>query len=201
MVVDMERTNAEFKTEAPQTVETEKDLGGNAENKRPYGKFNDANSLLKAYESLEKEFTRRSQKLKALEGELFSRSKLDKTIENVGENSNKKGGNFGQEPFFIAKNDELAMKTNSQTLSDEENVNAFEEKQDFFENNPAEKDGKSHGKDFYGEVLKEYLKNVALSRPKAVISGGTILTAPPNKPTTIAEASAIAKNYIKKYEP
>lgn len=40
-----------------------------------YGKFKDAESLLKAYQSLEKEFTQRSQKLKYLEQEQIAEMK------------------------------------------------------------------------------------------------------------------------------
>ena len=67
--------------DAPQVAEAKVEEGGLAIEKNPYGKFKDSQSLLKAYESLESEFTRRSQRLKTLEGELLSRSQTDKTGE------------------------------------------------------------------------------------------------------------------------
>lgn len=55
-------TAAEGKTAENKDAET----GGN-ESSGGFGKFRDKDELLKAYENLEKEFTKRSQKLKAME--------------------------------------------------------------------------------------------------------------------------------------
>ncbi|MCQ2399825.1 MAG: hypothetical protein MJ072_04905 [Clostridia bacterium] len=54
-----------------QTVETENEVKGDDANVISYGKFKDLTSLLKSYENLEAEFTRRSQRLKELEGEIL----------------------------------------------------------------------------------------------------------------------------------
>ena len=78
----MERTDVEFATETSHTAEAEIERGEKVMNESPYGKFKDAKSLLKAYESLESEFTRRSQRLKAIEGEFLQRSQKEKTVAN-----------------------------------------------------------------------------------------------------------------------
>ena len=66
----MKRTNAENAMDTSHAAQADLVIGETVINKNPYGKFKDAESLLKAYESLESEFTRRSQRLKAIEGEL-----------------------------------------------------------------------------------------------------------------------------------
>lgn len=48
-----------------------------------YGKFKTAEELLNAYNSLESEFTRRSQRLKELEGQLTERAETDKWTDKV----------------------------------------------------------------------------------------------------------------------
>ncbi|MBE5742817.1 MAG: hypothetical protein E7360_05855 [Clostridiales bacterium] len=201
----MERTNAEFidKT-APHTAEAERVEGGMAEKEQSYGKFKDAHSLLKAYESLEAEFTRRSQKLKAIEGELLTRSQRDKTEEKVGVREDGEEDFYGQYPLSSPQKEQIEKRLAEFSQSQHPRLDAYvktlEEKLLETESKLSEKE-QSTANDFYGDVVKEYLKKVALSRPKSVYSGGTVLTAPPNKPKTIAEASAIAKNYIKKSEP
>ena len=61
----MERTNEQIEVTA-QTTDVE-DINGASE-QISLGKFKDVNSLLKAYNSLEAEFTRRCQRIKELEG-------------------------------------------------------------------------------------------------------------------------------------
>ena len=53
------------------------------------------------------------------------------------------------------------------------------------------------GEEFSERVIKEYLKKIVQAKPTAKLFGGVALVAPPKKPQTIAEASVIAKNYIK----
>ena len=197
----MERTNAELQTVTPHAVETEKNMGGSVEVKKPFGKFDSADSLLKAYESLEAEFTRRSQKLKAIEGELSKRSELDKTQTEAGVSCGNDEDIYGKYPLAQNRREEIETKisgfSHSKTPRLDAYVNTLEELLTLAENKLNEKENLPE-KDFSDEIVKEYLKKVALSRPRAVISGGTVLSAPPNKPTSIAEASAIAKNYLKR---
>ena len=64
----MERNRTDEQTEAEaHAAEAEKN-GGAARAEVSFGKFKDAASLLEAYNNLEAEFTRRSQRLRELEG-------------------------------------------------------------------------------------------------------------------------------------
>ena len=59
--------------EKAQPVVTEENLGAK-EGEASFGKFKDADSLLKAYNSLTAEFTKRCQKIKELEGKINENS-------------------------------------------------------------------------------------------------------------------------------
>ena len=53
-------------------------------------------------------------------------------------------------------------------------------------------------RDFSTIVIKEYLKKIMRDKPKNQVLNGVSLSIPPFKPTTVAEASVLAKNYIKR---
>ena len=197
----MESTNVEFVKEASHTAGAEIEQGERAINKNPYGKFKDAESLLKAYESLESEFTRRSQRLKAIEGELEDRFRKEKTVV-------KAEGKTDEEDDFLRRypnSSQFAKDIESEliggALKKEEAYikilerNLFEQK-----NKPNEKgDIDPHfGKEFSALVIQEYLKKIMQEKPKSKVFSGVSLSVPPLKPTTVAEASALAKNYIKR---
>jgi hypothetical protein len=142
-----------------------------------------------------------TQKLKAIEGELSKRSELDKTQTEAGVSCGNDEDIYGKYPLAQNCREEIETKisgfSHSKTPRLDAYVNTLEELLTLAENKLNEKENLPE-KDFSDEIVKEYLKKVALSRPRAVISGGTVLSAPPNKPTSIAEASAIAKNYLKR---
>ncbi len=84
----METNNTEIEqteTLNTQAVDTEEKQEGVGKEQVSYGKFKDLDSLLKAYESLEAEFTRRSQRLKELEGEVGNK-KTEQTATADSEN-------------------------------------------------------------------------------------------------------------------
>lgn len=197
----MKSTNVELDVVASQTAGAENDLGERAY--KPFGKFKDAESLLKAYESLESEFTRRSQRLKAIEGELLSRSEKDKTELKVeGTPSNTEIEN-GQYLLFDKYAEEIREKMNSgenKTDTASAYIKILERKLVDAENKLSEQkhvDTSGFGEEFSERVIKEYLKKIVQAKPQAKLFGGVALVAPPQKPRTIAEASVIAKNYIK----
>ena len=80
----MEQINVEQALNTAQTTGVENGTGV-AENKVSYGKFKDADALLKAYNSLEAEFTKRSQRLKELESavDLTDKQKITPTENTV----------------------------------------------------------------------------------------------------------------------
>lgn len=197
----MKSTDVELKTEASHTAEAEEVIGEKVQI-NPYGKFKDAESLRKAYESLESEFTRRSQRLKAIEGELLNRSQVEKTVEK------EEGINMLSEKDFIGRypNSEKYLNEIENELKgglstrEDAYIKILERKLYEEKNKLAEKRENSYrnGQDFSEIVIKEYLKKVMQAKPKSQIFSGVSLSVPPLKPTTVAEASAMAKNYIKR---
>ena len=109
----MKGTNVENAPDTSQTAAADMVNGETVINKNPYGKFRDAESLLKAYESLEAEFTRRSQRLKAVEGELENRSHVEKTVEKA-EGKIDNGEDFlGRYPKSLKFEKEIENNNNS----------------------------------------------------------------------------------------
>ena len=197
----MKGTNVELNTVASQTAGAENNLGEIAF--KPYGKFKDAESLLKAYESLESEFTRRSQRLKAIEGELLARSEKDKTGLEVVEKQLGKGETNGQFLLLDKYADEIREEINKgdkNTDMASAYIKVLERKLGDAENKLSEQKPdltKGFGEDFSEQIIKEYLKKIVQAKPSAKLFGGVALVAPPKKPKSIAEATVIAKNYIK----
>ena len=197
----MKSTNVENATDTSHAAVADKDIGELVVNKNPYGKFKDAESLLKAYESLESEFTRRSQRLKAVEGELENRSRKEKTVEKAEGIIVKEEDFAGRYPNSTQYAKEIESELSNGLLKREEAyIKILERKLDDAKNNP---NGNSSlkmqiDKDFSAIVIQEYLKKIMKEKPKNKVLSGVSLSVPPLKPTTVAEASALAKNYIKR---
>ena len=76
----------------------DKDLSNDNNDGSPYGKFKDAKSLLSAYNNLEAEFTRRSQRLKELE-----KGSLSKNGDASQETINETASENRDVPFYKTK--------------------------------------------------------------------------------------------------
>lgn len=166
------------------------------------GKFKDAESLLKAYNSLQTEFTKKSQRLSELENSKteFSRDeKINKAIKDL-EQDHDIAKKFCQEIKQAIKDvdsdnytqvvkDELlrrlatSYKTADDYAADEQFLN------NFVYNNPTIKDN----------IIREYLSGLTNITPVKVVSNlsSSIPISPPNVPATIEEAGKLAKNIIK----
>ncbi|MBR4998420.1 MAG: hypothetical protein IKY10_00935 [Clostridia bacterium] len=172
------------------------DLGSNS-----YGKFKDAESLLKAYNSLEAEFTKKSQKLSLLESEnVKTQNEITKKAENdkrVDEFVNK---------FDIAKPFSSALKeslhnNNEVDLKEEvlrlvsktyKSAEAFSKDDEFLNNYIFSNES------IKNKIVKDYLSKITQSSPIKVENGGaSISLCPPNIPKTIKEAGTLAKSIIK----
>ncbi len=197
----MKSTDVENVSGASQAAEAENQTGERAAKENPYGKFKDAESLRKAYESLESEFTRRSQRLKAIEGELLSRSQAEKTVAKA-EGGESIGRDFtGRYPLSGEYAEEIDAELKMGSAGREEAyIKILERKLGEAKNKLCgkEKEGISADEEFSDRVIKEYLKKIMQAKPKTQAFTGVSLSVPPLKPTTVAEASAIAKKYIKR---
>ncbi len=166
-----------------------------------FGKFKDAESLLKAYNSLEAEFTKKSQKLASLENE-SEKAKIELKKQTEQE---KKVDEFVSK-FEIAKPFTSALK---ESLKSSEDLDIKEEtlrliaksyktaeaysKDDEFLNNYIFSNQKIKDK-----IVKDYLSKITQDSPiKLENGGGNITLSPPKKPATIQEAGKLAKSIIK----
>lgn len=171
-------------------------LGSNVD----FGKFKDAESLVKAYSSLEAEFTKKSQKLAMLENE-FNKEKAEQT--RLAELDR-------QVEDFVTKFE--AVKPFSSALKEsllKEDVNLAEEAIKLLSNNykKAEdyiNDGEFlnnyvfSNKEIKDKIVKDYLSNLTQNSPiKIDKSASSISLTPPKQPTTIQEAGKLAKSIIK----
>ena len=166
-----------------------------------FGKFKDAESLLKAYNSLEAEFTKKSQRLSMLETEnTKTQSELMKKAEN-----DKKIEEFVSK-FDIAKPFKSALK---ESLDSHEEVDLKEETLRLVANTYKTAEDYSKDDEFLNnyifsnqeikdKIVKDYLSKITQNSPIKMGGGsGSISLSPPNVPKTIQEAGRLAKSIIK----
>ncbi|MBO5910342.1 MAG: hypothetical protein J6Q15_02410 [Clostridia bacterium] len=167
------------------------------------GKFKDAESLLKAYNSLQTEFTKKSQRLSELENsktEFVREEKINEAIKELTQNHNiaqqfseqikdavkdVDTQNYAQiVSEELLKNLERNYKSASDLIKDEQFL------QDYVYNNDTIREN----------IIRDYLTNLTNTTPTRVMSNisSSIPISPPNIPATIQEAGKLAKNIIKK---
>ena len=204
----MKRRNEEFSSEATHTAGAEEDKGVVPS---PYGKFKDLDALLRAYDSLEGEFTRRSQKLKELEREANGRI----NGENVAPEVSPEGFENAYETFLKRFPRAEAFSEKFTAVSEGEPLDeTFMERTyiGILENEISAKENKLKERDFLlgavredptisEEIVNSYLKKLISSKPKAVFGGGNAVLAPPRKPNGLSEASAMAEKYFNSKYP
>lgn len=166
-----------------------------------YGKFKDAESLLKAYTNLEAEFTKKSQKLKALETESALRTEQEDKRAEI----ERKVGEFATK-FDIIKPFSSALK---ESMINNENLDIAEVAMDFVQKNYKRAEDYIRDDEFLNnyvfsnqeikdKIVKDYLSRVSQNSPiKVDLGSGNIPLTPPNIPTTIQEAGRLAKSIIK----
>lgn len=179
-----------------ENLEQPKELGSNTE----FGKFKDAESLVKAYTNLEAEFTKKSQKLATLENEInlekqqkSKQEELDGQVEDfvtkfeavkpfssaLKTSLQQEDGSIAEQAVKILSNN---YKTPEQYVNDSEFLNNY-----IFSN-----------KEIRDKIVKDYLSNITQNSPiKIEKSGSSISLTPPKQPTTIQEAGKLAKSIIK----
>ena len=141
-----------------------------------YGKFKSGEELLKAYNELEREFTKRSQRLKELERVVPNgkpapfKERVEKFFEE----------NADARPF--AKEMALFLEENPAYIEDKSGLEKLASDEKFLNehiySNSAVKE----------KIIEDFLKGLSENNPPAVIRGGQSLVSPPSKPRTIEEA-------------
>lgn len=182
--------------EEKETKETEPDKGNDSDNEQKLGKFKNPQELLKAYSELEKEFTRRSQRLKEFENattpkkteddwknevdKFFSEIPSAKTFAKDMANEIMKTPELQNDPncLNIALTKVLADKfrTPEQLMEDGQFLN------DYVLSSQKVRDA----------VIEDYLHDVHKGLPpKTMHDGGLQCVAPKDKPKTFEEAGLL----------
>ena len=172
------------------------ELGSNSE----FGKFKDAESLIKAYSSLEAEFTKKSQKLAMLESEVNKEkaeqnrlAELDKQVEDFVTKFE------AVKPFSSALKESLLNEnSNLAEVAVELLSNNYKKPEDYVNDSEFLNNYIFSNKEIKDKIVKDYLSNITQNSPiKIDKSGSSISLTPPKQPTTIAEAGKLAKSIIK----
>lgn len=166
------------------------------------GKFKDAESLLKAYNSLQTEFTKKSQRLSELENsktEFTKEEKINQALMELTQNydiAQKFSGEI-----------KLAMKdidaTDYRQLVKEELLKnlqqSYKSAQDYVADEEFLKNYVYNNTYIRDNIIRDYLANLTNTSPVKVVSNisSSIPISPPNTPSTIQEAGRLAKNIIK----
>lgn len=173
------------------------DLGS----KENLGKFKDAQSLLKAYNNLEAEFTKKSQRLSMLESEnekniqeLTKRAELERKVDEFVTRFES------VKPFSSALKESLA---NQETASLEEEAikllaSNYKSAKDYATDTEFLNNYIFNNQEIKEKIVKDYLGKITQNSPiKVDGSTSSISLSPPSVPTTIQEAGRLAKSIIK----
>ena len=168
-----------------------------------YGKFKDAQSLLDAYNSLQAEFTRKSQKLAEIQKELEKTEEFSKSdsLENIITDANDLE-KYKKEVTEILDNDESISNLPNRNLIALKIIKEAERKSAETLNNQTYVDKYIESNEkIKGKIISEYLSslNETPSAPK-VISGNSsnIYFSPSlNMPKTLKDAGDILTKMLK----
>ena len=201
---DIKQTGNEQTEVAAQVAEAKKDEGA-AATEISLGKFKDVKSLLKAYGNLESEFTRRSIRLRELEGEILKKNEeITRLCASSGKDKISGDGSAEQiaatDKEFAANSaaaDKKVTANNAATNDADATINPAEAKTsdggEVREQNPTSEKTETIDAE---EAVKAYLLRVFKNRPIAPPVFGTAVTAPPKKPRTFEEAGRLVKTNL-----
>lgn len=165
-----------------------------------FGKFKDAESLIKAYSNLEAEFTKKSQKLALLENEFNKEkqeqeklAKLDKRVEDFVTKFEAVKPFSGALKESLLKDDAVLEEEAIKILT-----NNYKKPEDYINDSEFLNNYIFSNNEIKDKIVKDYLSNLTQNSPiKVDKSGSSITLTPPKQPTTIQEAGKLAKSIIK----
>ena len=187
-------------------------LKGNSEEPVSLNKFKDEKSLQKAYQSLEAEFTKRCQRLKALEEE---NKMLKGSAETSVTPSVEKNGddNDALKEFFIKYPEaaDVIKEISAYAVGEDFGKSGFMERAyvnylkdayDKLKKDSATEEyllSQIEGTSIKDEIIREYLAGVKNSNKAPVLlgEGGDIALSPLKKPRSLREAGLLAQQIIK----
>lgn len=188
------------------------DIKGNSEEPVSLNKFKDEKSLQKAYQSLEAEFTKRCQRLKALEEEnkmlkVSAETSVTPSAEQNGDD------NDALKEFFIKYPEaaDVIKEISAYAVGDDFGKSGFMERAyvnylkdayDKLKKDSATEEyllSQIEGTSIKDEIIREYLAGVKNSNKAPVLlgEGGDIALSPLKKPRSLREAGLLAQQIIK----
>ncbi len=169
---------------------------GDKENKDSFGKFRTADELLKAYNSLEGEFTKRSQKLKEMESmskQTDWEGKVSELI-NAYPIAEKFSTEIAQE---IRENSELIKSESCLEKALLSVLTKNYKTPEQYASDSAVVDKVLSNEENQEKIITNYLSKIKSKQsPVTLPKGGAIPLTPPQKVTSIKEAGELAKKII-----
>lgn len=193
-----------------EAVETEngKEVNPTAEKEEAIGKFSNKDELYAAYSALEKEFTRRSQRLKTLEKQIDDLNKANllkeegkiKTQTAVAETVSKY-------PNLLPIQDEIALSFEGLDVEDEAALwcalgqllaPKYRSAEDILNSEGFLEDYVLSNKDVVAACAERFFDAKSANRnPKTVGDSGRTIITPPKKPKSLREAKQMAEDMFK----
>lgn len=185
----------------PQAENADAALGGEKTNS--FGRFNSASELIKAYTSLEREFTKRSQRLKTLEKQFEVKENVSPVKEYAKEDWQERVGKFmADNPKAAPFKGEIAEEIISGNLA--ENPNCLElalskvllknykspetlsQDDEFIDSHIAS------NQKIKDKIIRDYLNGIGGGRSvRTMGTGGQLTSSPSDRPKTIGEAGKL----------
>lgn len=192
------------------TAEADKNSGGDF-NSVSLEKFKDVKSLLKAYNCLEAEFTKRSQRLRQLEGE---NEQLTKQLET--KQSSSIDGNYSLADDKVIVNEflqkhpdaELYLNELSRIVDGKQGRSILEDGYiELLSNKLKEQAEQFKSREYLvsqienseikDEIIENFLSGILAHTPKQLLGEGEISLTPPIKPKSLQEAKILAEEYFR----
>ena len=197
-------------TEQGSTINQAQNAEGKQVGSTDLGKFKDVNALLQAYESLQAEFTRRSQRLKRYEeadkqGSSFGVDTAQEVLEAAAADASQSAPS-PDSPMEegIVKSQTTAMRSQVMESVDgeHENMGKTGVRETF-----SGSDGANAAPSLYEQVLAneevrlriigDYLSSIGKSGAPLMKGGTGVLATPLQKPSTVSQAGNMALCYFK----
>jgi hypothetical protein len=183
----MEQTNTQ------PAVNTE---NGDKQEKASYGKFNKLEDLVSAYNSLEAEFTRRSQRLKEMENVAKTENRWQQKVENFIE----------KYPVAAEYTDEIGEEiAKSDSVKEEDCLEKALLSVLCAKVKPVEEQAKDErvisevlkSDELKEKIIAEYRQKLNVDLPKTFPKGGEIPVKTPVRPSSIGDAGKLALQMLK----
>ncbi len=187
------------------TAAAEKDLG-EAKTEISLKKFKDVDSLLKAYNSLEAEFTKRSQRLRELEGERAA-SKAQPAVEKDAGAGQADAVEDAERVFLKKYPDAKDYLDDIGAVADGKDVGALESAYIGLLTEKLKKQAElTASRDYVlshidstikDEIIRDFLSEISSAKPTQPVVGGQSAIMPPIRPKTLSEAKLLAEKFFR----